>query len=103
MVQELREWGEEGVEIGGVVLVVGEGDGLMLGWREHGGGVSFEEEAIGGDVLEGFADAGFALVEEVAVEGEVGSEFGEGGEHFGAAGVGVEEKRRELGLLLKEF
>ncbi len=42
-------------------------------------------------------------MEKVAVEGEIGSEMGEGGNHFRGAGVGVEEKGREFVVALKKF
>ena len=86
-----------------MVLVAGEGvgDGFW-GW-EHGGGVAFEEEPVGGDGLESGADGGFAFVEEVAIEGEVGSELDELGSELGAAGVGVEEERGEGGFVLQEL
>ena len=86
-----------------MVVVVGQDDALVLGGREHCGGVGFEKEAVAGDVAEGFTDFVFALVEEVAAEREVGSKFGEGGDHFGAAGVGVEEEGGEVLLLLENF
>ena len=47
--------------------------------------------------------AGFAQVSEVAGEGEVGAEGGEGGDHFGGAAVGVEEKTVGEFLVLKDF
>ena len=43
----------------------------MLLWGEHGRGITFDEKSVDGDMAEGFADAGFAFVEEVTVEGKV--------------------------------
>ena len=71
--------GEQGME----VLVVG---------RAQIGGVGFDEEAVGGEVLEDGALGGFAVVEEVGVEGEISAAFDESVDHFRRPAVGVEEE-----------
>lgn len=85
-----------------MILLSRERNGLVFRRGKHGGSVGFEEKAVGGNVLEGLTSAGFAFVKEVAIEGEVGSEFGEGGDHFGAAGVGVKKKGWKGGLCLEK-
>ncbi len=58
----------------------------------HGGGIGFDQEAVGRNVAESIQLAGTACVEEVTVEGEVGAEIGEGFDEFGRAAVSMEKK-----------
>ena len=59
---------------------------------DHRGGVGFDEQAVEGDGFEGGLVFGVARVEEGSVEGEIGAAFGEGGNKFGGAAVGVKKK-----------
>lgn len=64
----------------------------MLGRSKHRGGVGFDEEAVGWDELEDFAEAPVTGGEIGGVEGEIGAEFGEGRDQFSGTAVGVEEE-----------
>ena len=60
-----------------MVLVVGKQERDGFGRWEHGGGIGLQEEPVSRNGLKGGANGGFALVEEVAVEGKVSAEFDE--------------------------
>ncbi len=61
-------------------------------WRDHRGGVGFHKQAVEGDGFESLLVFRVLGIEEGAVEGKPSAAFGEGGNEFGGAAVGVEEE-----------
>jgi hypothetical protein len=94
------DFGQTGISDGEVGGVIGGGavgarerwESFLFGWKAHGGGVGFDEEAVGRDELKQFAKAGVPRGEVSAVERKVSAELGEGFHHFGGTTVGVEQK-----------
>lgn len=99
MAEEIGEAGVNACEVGGVVdggavALRGELVAAPVAAQRHRGRVGFDEQAVGGDVLEGGALILALRIEVRAVEGKIGPELGERFDHLDGAGVGVKQKTR---------